>query len=255
MRADKRPATGLRELRARQGSLSAADGSSSFNFGPVCVCSTVTGPIEVRVRDELLDRATLQVNVLPSKGLPRPASKAVMRSLQLLLADLLLLHAMPRSLVQLTLQTLSLPSTRYTRPFRTFTDLDWSASLDEDGRENDEDEELDPEVSVSCVECAAMVNAATLACLDSGIAMRGTAAAVGIAWLGSSKGLALDPSPEEERDAQMCFVVAFTFGAGVGGSKGELVWCESVGGRNREPWSEELVSVLMLSASLSSLTS
>lgn len=38
--------------------------------GPVSVLASVNGPIEVRTRDELVDRATLEINIRPVSGPP-----------------------------------------------------------------------------------------------------------------------------------------------------------------------------------------
>jgi exosome complex component RRP46 len=80
-RRDGRTDTSLRPLSLSSGVLSRADGSSRFAFGPVEVLASVNGPQEVRLRDELLDRATLEVNVLPVRGLPGPLDAAPLSSL------------------------------------------------------------------------------------------------------------------------------------------------------------------------------
>ena len=45
--------------------------------GPVQVLASVNGPLEVRLRDEIVDRAHLEVNVRPAKGLPGEAPRLV----------------------------------------------------------------------------------------------------------------------------------------------------------------------------------
>lgn len=72
-RSDRRTDSSLRPLSLSSGVLHRADGSARFAFGPVEVVGSVTGPQEVRLRDELLDRATFEVNVLPVRGLPGPS--------------------------------------------------------------------------------------------------------------------------------------------------------------------------------------
>jgi exosome complex component RRP46 len=41
---------------------------TSRRAGQVAVLASVTGPTEVRIRDELVDRATLEINVRPLRG-------------------------------------------------------------------------------------------------------------------------------------------------------------------------------------------
>lgn len=89
-RADKRTGTELRPLALTQSLLSRADGSAKFSFGAsfslrtflrkssfaddrwlvgdVTALASVTGPTEVRIVKELVDRATLEINVKPLRG-------------------------------------------------------------------------------------------------------------------------------------------------------------------------------------------
>ena len=79
MRADGRTSTQLRPMECLQGHLHRADGSAQFSWKGVysfkdsyldqckVVCSIV-GPSEVKLRDELLDKATLQIIFKPLVG-------------------------------------------------------------------------------------------------------------------------------------------------------------------------------------------
>lgn len=227
LRADGRQSNELRPLQQSHTPLTRVDASSEFSFGPVRVISSVTGPEEVRQRDEKLDAATLAVNVSPLRGLSDLTHKAASQSLSMVVGPLLNLHLHPRSLVQISLQTAGLPSTKYSKPFTTFSAF--SDGLSKDNGEDIEEEEEEAEAMEypSCVHEAALLNAAVLSCLESGLSMKGTAAAVGLARSSDGTWL-LDPSPEEERDASLCLVLAFAFGVPFGGQEGQLVWCETV---------------------------
>ncbi|GAC95246.1 predicted exosome subunit [Pseudozyma hubeiensis SY62] len=60
--------TALRPLKAELGTLARSDASASFSLGSVIVVASVSGPTEVRIRDELTDRATLDVIYQPQHG-------------------------------------------------------------------------------------------------------------------------------------------------------------------------------------------
>ncbi|GAA6012832.1 hypothetical protein JCM10207_005378 [Rhodosporidiobolus poonsookiae] len=225
-----RDTTALRPLALSQGSLSRADGSAQFAFGPVAVLASLTGPAEVRIRDELVDRATLEINVRPLRGQGGPALRTAEATLSQLLAPLILLHLYPRSLVQLTLQTVSLPSTVFSKPFST----DPSAAGDVKGKGR----AVPRGVGAGAGEKAARINAAMMALVDAGVQCRGMVVAVAVAFVpfpspsaagGEEEEMRLDPSPAEEDDATSTHVFAFSFGQGVGGVEGTCVGVDSVG--------------------------
>lgn len=170
------------------------------------------------------------------------------------------LHDYPRSLVQINLQTLSKPSDRWSRALTTAssTDQDRLGEVDED-----DEEYLECDESESVAEKAALLNAASVALVDGGIAMRGVAVAVAVAIV-SKKCLRrirqeeedmsmqvdgdanlkwvtlLDPSPREEAQAKSVHLVGYCFGGQPGPStepvlnhvqqsRGEMSFCESQG--------------------------
>lgn len=231
LRSDGRSPHELRPLSTDFSSTSKADAGSEFTFGPVTVQGSFSGPLEVRQRDEQLGQATLQVHISPLRGLSNVSQKASAATISSLLSPLLHLHSHPRSLIQITLQTTSLPTTRYSKPFTTFTAF--SEPLDVD---NEEAEVLD---WASCVHQAALLNAALLACIQSGISMNGTAAAVGLARSSQGQWL-LDPSPQEEVDSDLCLVIGFAFGTTFGGQEGQMLWCETV--KAKSGFDQEVVS-------------
>ncbi|BGP27087.1 exosome complex component RRP46 [Rhodotorula toruloides] len=224
-----RQATALRPLALSQGTLSRADGSAQFTFGNVSVLGSVTGPAEVRLRDELVDRATLEINVRPLRGQGGPPIKAAESTLSQLFAPLILLHLYPRALIQLTLQTISSPSTNFTKPFST------EPSLRGDDKGKGKELEAPRGTGVGAGEKAARINAAMMALVDAGVQSRGMLVAVAIAFVPVQDGavheeeMRLDPIPAEEEEATSTHVFALSFGQGVGGTEGTCVGVDSVG--------------------------
>ncbi|ORY88208.1 3' exoribonuclease family, domain 1-domain-containing protein [Leucosporidium creatinivorum] len=215
-RTDRSP-TALRPLALSQSLLARADGSTKFSFGNVSVMASITGPTEVRIREELVDKATLEINVRPLRGLAGPSHKAAETLLTSLLAPLILLHLYPRSLLQLTLQTLSSSSTAFSTAFSTspssLTPSPSTVTL----------QSLPP----SSAESAARINASMLALVDAGVACKGMLVAVAVAFVEGE--LRLDPTQREEEMATSRHVFAFSFGVDVGGTEGECVGVDSVG--------------------------
>ena len=231
-----------------------ASGELNVGEGPVTVLAGISGPLEVRLRDEIPDRAHLEVNVRPARGLPGmtpnclprarliamtgPSTKALAETLSSLLLPLLLLQRYPRSLIQLTLQTLALPSTKFSKPFRTYTE------------EQDEDEEVEQE---SMSEKAAAINASVCALMDAGVAMKGMICAVALAIIPPSADeesmnvdnvqVVLDPTAEEERASQCTMCLAFSFGEANGGQAGDMCFIETgKGGCSEEEVSDHIWS-------------
>ncbi|KAF9560086.1 Exosome component 5, partial [Mortierella alpina] len=73
--------------------------------GSSVLCSVV-GPVEVKIRQEKLDKATIEVVARPLVGLPGVADKARERSIQETLEPLILSSLHPRTLVQIVVQTM-----------------------------------------------------------------------------------------------------------------------------------------------------
>ncbi|GAA5877872.1 hypothetical protein JCM1840_002930 [Sporobolomyces johnsonii] len=226
-----RSSTTLRPLALSQGLLSRADGSAQFSFGNVAVLASVTGPAEVRIRDELVDRATLEINVRPLRGVGGPPIKATETTLSHLFTPLILLHLYPRSLLQLTLQTVSSPSTAFSKPFST-DPLEAPPSPSSKGKGKATDPPLGTGAGAS--EKAARINAAMMALVDAGVQCKGMIVAVAVAYVvagrdGEEQEMRLDPTPAEEEEAVSTHVFAFSFGVGVGGVEGVCVGVDSLG--------------------------
>lgn len=178
--------TALRPLSAELGTLARSDASASFSFGPVHVVASVSGPTEVRIRDELTDRATLDVIYQPQHGVAGIPSQAVSDSLLTAFSSVLLLHHHPRSLIQVVLQTLSSPSLPQSSAQALHKDVGPSQR-----HVPRQPLLLGPDNPPSVAEQAALVNAASLALLDAGIPARASIAACACAILPAAQGTVL----------------------------------------------------------------
>lgn len=184
--------------------------------------ASVTGPAEVRIREELVDRARLEINALPLRGLPGPSTKSTESLLISLLTPIILLLLYPRSLIQLTVQTLSAPSTTFSHPLSTDPSDPFNAPPSSSKRLGS--------VGAGLSEKAAMVNAAMLSLLDAAVECKGLVLAVVVAFLEEFPGEGLlDPTPAEEAESNSAHLFAFSFGVGVGGVAGTCVAVDSRG--------------------------
>jgi len=114
-----------------------ADGSATYSDAGFTILGAVNGPIEVQRRDELPEEAAIEVNIRPAVGVGGTSSTSILthqnrrtsiyikreakdstpgtreRHLETLLhstlKDILLTHHFPRTLIQLTLQIVSVP--------------------------------------------------------------------------------------------------------------------------------------------------
>jgi exosome complex component RRP46 len=122
-------ASQLRAFAASQSLLNRADGSAKFAFGSVkdymnqrqCLCQTnqllytiklgdstavvsVVGPAEVKIRDEKMDEATVELVVRPAVGFPSTKDKVLERTLRQAIEPTILSGMMPRTLIQIVVQ-------------------------------------------------------------------------------------------------------------------------------------------------------
>eukprot|EP00929_Paragymnodinium_shiwhaense_P015551 TRINITY_DN123664_c0_g1_i1.p1 TRINITY_DN123664_c0_g1~~TRINITY_DN123664_c0_g1_i1.p1 ORF type:complete len:258 (+),score=35.10 TRINITY_DN123664_c0_g1_i1:60-776(+) len=150
-RVDGRESNQMRPPQLELRPLLRSDGSARFTLGQTTVIAAVFGPREPRARHrEVFDRATLEVIVQPRVGRPGPAEKQLENHLTRHLDHVVVHKEYPRTQIQVILQIISA-----------------------DG-------------SVGAV----AGNAAFLALLDAGVAMRATALSVSI-------GISLDPELPE----------------------------------------------------------
>jgi exosome complex component RRP46 len=127
-------ASQLRAFSASQSLLNRADGSAKFSFGKVNHCYdsgwksifpnlssnenvihrsslgdstavvSVVGPAEVKIRDEKMDEATVELIVRPAVGFPCTKDKVLERSLRQTIEPTILAGMMPRTLIQIVVQ-------------------------------------------------------------------------------------------------------------------------------------------------------
>ncbi|WVR04307.1 hypothetical protein IAU60_001307 [Kwoniella sp. DSM 27419] len=254
-RADGRAPTQLRTLHISIDELDRADGSGRFAFGPTASLASCTGPIEVRLREERPDRATLEITHRPLEGVGATPSRALVTSLEAIYPPVLKLSQHPRSLIQLVVQSLTPTPVNYSTaptPFLDLTPSDqaiWPRPYPED------DHDVSPTTSYTYTSRAAAINASTLALLSAG-SVPLTALPIAVALANVKGSLVLDPSTEEEQVAKARFGFGWAFGVGVSLAESgadvemkadgeaeqemELVWTESEGTFSKEEFSNAL---------------
>ncbi|KAL5636220.1 hypothetical protein ACGC1H_004888 [Rhizoctonia solani] len=196
-RPDGRSNDQLRKVEIELGGLARVDGSARFSFGGCRALASVTGPVEVRQLIELPDRATFEVAVRPVAGVPATPEKALAKHIHDVLHPTLLLTQHPRSLIQLTILSLS-------------------------------------PVSSSPSYAATHINAATLALLNAAsIQMRGVVCAVAVGISKNGGDVVLDPADERECVRAGCFAFFFS---GTEAPEGEVVWADWKGATTKEEY-------------------
>lgn len=206
---------------------------SHCTTGPVAALASFTGPIEVRIREERVDRATLEVVHRPLEGVAGTTSRALISTLEGVFAPLLALSAFPRALVQLVVQSLTPAYAPHPSSLSEGRQAVWPpAEFEQAGA-------AAPLGGSTFAARAAAINAASLSALHAGsIGMRAVPFAVALASVDGE--LLLDPSAEEEAAATARFGFGWAFGTGISSAKGaievdgeeaeaELVWAEAEG--------------------------
>ncbi|CAO3585945.1 unnamed protein product [Absidia cylindrospora] len=94
----------IRPLSTSQNILNRADGSAKFSFGETSVMVSVCGPMDVSVRDEKLDEATVEVVVRPATGYAQTTEKLMESTLRTTFEPIILSGMMPRTLIEIVVQ-------------------------------------------------------------------------------------------------------------------------------------------------------
>ncbi|KAK0546491.1 exosome non-catalytic core subunit rrp46 [Tilletia horrida] len=217
-----RTPTQIRPLSAQRSILARADGSCQFSFGTLSAYASTLGPIESsRIRDELIDRATLQIHISPLIGAAGIASKGLAQAWTELFESVILVHLHPRSLVQINVQLGTGPPGFVPPPTSSANVSITSDSLligeeeeaEEDAKQtgragrgtgrNVRPSAPHPNSTFSVAQRATMINAAMVALLDSGIAMQATVAACSCAYVPSKHANRLRRKRPSQTDADM----------------------------------------------------
>ncbi|KAK3046680.1 hypothetical protein LTS18_013309, partial [Coniosporium uncinatum] len=85
------------------------DGSATYSDAGYNILGAVNGPIEVQRRDELPEEAAIEVKVRPAVGVGSTRERHLESILHATLKGIILTHQFPRTLIQLTLQVVSVP--------------------------------------------------------------------------------------------------------------------------------------------------
>ncbi|ORY25367.1 hypothetical protein BCR39DRAFT_544502 [Naematelia encephala] len=251
-RSDGRSDTSIRELQIQLGRLDRADGSARFGFGATAALASFSGPIEVRPREEQPTRATFEITHRPLEGVAATPSRALITTLEAVLAPLVRTDQYPRSLLQLVVQSLSpspqaplstsysATSTSSSSTSHTWPPPDTSSEDEDDDGYIVQETDSAPMGGTTFASRAAAINASTLALLDAGsISMRGVPVAVSLALVplppkqvisavngdGSGGGgdgdgrIVVDPSLEEESRSRARFGFGWAFGEGLAGAR------------------------------------
>ncbi|CAE6434667.1 unnamed protein product [Rhizoctonia solani] len=196
-RPDGRTNDQLRKVEIELGGLARVDGSARFSFGSCRALASVTGPVEVRQLIELPDRATFEVAVRPIAGVPATPEKALAKHIHDVLHPTLLLNQHPRSLIQLTVLSLS-------------------------------------PASSSPSYAATHINAATLALLNAAsVPMRGVVCAVAVGISKAGGDAVLDPADNGEYARAGCFAFFFSEARA---PEGEVVWADWKGATTKDEY-------------------
>jgi len=107
LRKDGRSANQIRQFAAEQGLLNRADGSARFTQGNSSVLVSVYGPMEVKQRKELIDKASIDVCYRPRSGLAGSEETEKELYIRSALEESILSTLHPRTAVNIVVQVLS----------------------------------------------------------------------------------------------------------------------------------------------------
>ncbi|KAI9099431.1 ribosomal protein S5 domain 2-type protein [Phlyctochytrium arcticum] len=107
-RPDKRKSSNeMRPFYCSSGLLSRSDGSVRFKSGDTAVLSSIYGPMEVKIKDEKLDKATIEVIFKPAAGPQTTKERFSERMIRETLESAILGGLHPRTMIRVTLQVLT----------------------------------------------------------------------------------------------------------------------------------------------------
>ncbi|ELR17429.1 3' exoribonuclease family, domain 1 domain containing protein [Acanthamoeba castellanii str. Neff] len=97
----------LRAVTSELGLLNKPDGSAKYTAGKSAVVVAVYGPIEVKHRDEILDRATIKVHWSPSSGTGGPEEREKEMIVANVVQNAIIATLHPRTLIEIVVQMLA----------------------------------------------------------------------------------------------------------------------------------------------------
>ncbi|KAI7833806.1 ribosomal protein S5 domain 2-type protein [Kickxella alabastrina] len=103
-RPDRRESSQIRALNCVLGPLNRVDGSAQFTSGNTSLICGIYGPIDVKVFDEKLDRAHLEVKFRPDINVSTTKDRWIESAIRNTFERNILGHLHPRTLVQINLQ-------------------------------------------------------------------------------------------------------------------------------------------------------
>ncbi|RKP39758.1 ribosomal protein S5 domain 2-type protein [Dimargaris cristalligena] len=104
IRPDGRQADQIRPLEIVQGLLHRPDGSAQFALDKTSTLAAVYGPMEIKIRDEKVDRATIEVNYKPLTGQSGVRDRWVEFNVRRTFEGVVLTALHPNTLIRIELQ-------------------------------------------------------------------------------------------------------------------------------------------------------
>lgn len=167
-------------IQASTSILDQVDGSSQVECSATKVICSVTGPVEPKARQELPTQLALEIVVRPSKGVPNTREKLMEDKIRGVLTPVLVRYLYPRQLCQLTFQVL----------------------------ESGESEEQYTVKELGCC-----INAAYLALVDAGIALKSSFVSVPICILEQNK-IVTNPTAHQLAQSVSTHLISMEVGSG-----------------------------------------
>ncbi|KAJ1923051.1 exosome non-catalytic core subunit rrp46 [Tieghemiomyces parasiticus] len=120
-RADGRSDKQIRPYEMTQALLNRADGSARFTQTPSSVLCAVYGPMEVRIRDEKVDQATIEVHYKPLASVSSIRDRWVEHSIRRVFEGVILTNLNPSTLIRIELQEMSAHGSTLSAAFNAAT--------------------------------------------------------------------------------------------------------------------------------------
>ncbi|RUP50164.1 ribosomal protein S5 domain 2-type protein [Jimgerdemannia flammicorona] len=239
IRPDRRTEpTQLRPFSSSQNLLNRCDGSAQFQFDKTAVLVSITGPTEVKFRDEKLDRASLEVIVRPLTGLSSTKERVLESVMRSTFANVILTGLHPRTSIQIVAQVMKDDGCVSVGVIAVCLLVVCGVRYDKLDNSSAKSLTSIAYFGLHQVQSAA-INATTMALLDAGIPMNALVGSV-TCMVGKEDGeILMDPTMEELSRARSIHTFAFDSASrtsvmmdengGKGTSGGVVLYSESTG--------------------------